>query len=259
MSLTFVTTNKVQIADAASIRDLATCTILSWIYLTDTTPAADVYVWTKGNFDPGQRSFGVNTSGGLNAFVRRGAGTPTSAVTALANTPAIAQDAWSFVGCCWNTGGANGDQKLFHGNLATLAAEATGYSTQSVGSGTIQSDNALVARIGQYATTNPFAGAIAWVGVWNRVLTLAEIQQQQFHPHLASGCVVFTHLGLMGTGTQPDWSGNGNTGTVTGATVSDHVPLGPLFSYGGSLPYVISAAASIIPQIMHHRKLMAVN
>jgi hypothetical protein len=50
-------------------------------------------------------------------------------------------------------------------------------------------------------------------------------------PRPIAGCVGFWHLGANGVGTQPDWSGNANAGTVTGATVSDHVPLGPWFGY----------------------------
>jgi len=38
-----------------------------------------------------------------------------------------------------------------------------------------------------------------------------------------SGCTTYYELGWASTGTQPDLSGSGNKGTVTGATVAAHV------------------------------------
>jgi hypothetical protein len=45
--------------------------------------------------------------------------------------------------------------------------------------------------------------------------------------------------GSNGTGTQPDYTGNANNCTVTGATQSDNVPIGPVFGYvyTGPLPW----------------------
>ena len=79
--------------------------------------------------------------------------------------------------------------------------------------------------------------------VHNTDLALAEIQRQQFRPHPLASTLVFCMLGYAGTGTQPDWSGNGNNGTVTGATVADHVPLGA-FGFQG-WPGAFTAAAVV--------------
>jgi hypothetical protein len=56
---------------------------------------------------------------------------------------------------------------------------------------------------------------------------------------------IFIHLGFAGTGTQPDLSGHGNSGTVTGATVGAHVPLGPMFGLDAALPYRVAAPHSL--------------
>ena len=40
-------------------------------------------------------------------------------------------------------------------------------------------------------------------------------------------------LGYNGTGTQPDWSGNANSCTVSGATLSNHAPIGAPFAFNG--------------------------
>jgi len=72
-------------------------------------------------------------------------------------------------------------------------------------------------------------GNIAIVAVVDRVLTLGEIQSWQFRPRVVSGTKLFCHLGYDGVGDQADWSGTVGTGTNTGATQADHVPLGPTF------------------------------
>ena len=88
----------------------------------------------------------------------------------------------------------------------------------------------------------------AW---WNRILTAGEIHAQQFHPHRTSGCLCIWLPGYNGTTNVPDWSGNANTGTITGATVSDQVPIpfrrrGPLY-----VPYTVAAAPSgLLPRMM---------
>jgi len=47
---------------------------------------------------------------------------------------------------------------------------------------------------------------------------------------------------------EPDWSGNGLSGTVTGATVADHAPVAPLFSFAGwQGAYTAPAASGIVP------------
>jgi hypothetical protein len=71
-----------------------------------------------------------------------------------------------------------------------------------------------------------FVGRGAILALFNRVLLLPEIQAWQYRPRNLSGCVGFWRLGSNGTATQPDFSGNGNSGTVTGATVAEDPPLG---------------------------------
>ena len=47
---------------------------------------------------------------------------------------------------------------------------------------------------------------------------MAEIEAQRLYPQRTSGNVMFVLTGENGTSTQWDLSGNGNNGTVTGAT-----------------------------------------
>jgi hypothetical protein len=54
-------------------------------------------------------------------------------------------------------------------------------------------------------------------------------------------------LGYSGSGNQPDYSGTGNTLTVTSATVGTHVPLGSPFGFKEEVPYAVAVAAAGLP------------
>jgi hypothetical protein len=136
----------------------------------------------------------------------------------------IVANAWNFVGFSMD---GVASAKLYKGTLTSAAAEPGSYTTQATPSGSYVSDaaNDLILGTGP-SNTNGVVGRIAWIGIWNRALTAGEIIEQQWRPHVTSGCVLFTHLGYRGgTSSQPDWSGNSNAGTVTGAAVGAHVPV----------------------------------
>lgn len=104
--------------------------------------------------------------------------------------------------------------------------------------------------IGQTQATggnSPWVGAIAEVGIWNRVLTPAEVAA------LATGvpAPVAAPSGLVGywplhgvSTTEPDLSGQGNNGTVSGTTVAAPPPVGPLVRPRGDFWAMRSAAAA---------------
>lgn len=242
MALDFdsASSDKINVGSGTSLDNLTTGTYLSWVFLRS-SPAHDGAISWKGLAASGSRQFRFNSGGSLLLAIFR-----ATTNTQIEGTPsAIGFDKWSFVATVHNTGGANGDQKLFGGDLSTIAAEPSSYISQSVGSGAVGDNSSTDMIIGNRETNGRnFEGLIAWIGIWNRVLTLGEMQAQQFRPHVTSGCVLFTHCGYNGTGTQADWSGNGNNGTVTGATVADHVPLGPPFGFDVSNPYTVAAAVA---------------
>jgi len=145
------------------------------------------------------------------------------------------------------------EQILFTGDLSNLVAEPSSYSSQANIAQSTSSDAATNLIIGNDPAGNlNFDGLIAQVILWNKQLSLAEIQAQQFSTKpviYPQNVVLFSHYGFNGTDTQPDWSGNGNNGTVTGATVADHVPLGPAFGYDSGLwmPAAAAGSSSISP------------
>lgn len=155
---------------------------------------------------------------------------------------------WFFVGGQLKSTGNDTDQKLFVGDLSTPAGEPS-YTKQVVSTGTWPSLSSRAYYIGNHQmSTNTLyhRGPIAWFGFWNRILSLGEIWAQQFRPHVTSGCLWFGHLGANGTGTQANWAGSGNNGTVTGATVADHVPIRPWF---GSDMYLHRPGISSLPTL----------
>lgn len=137
---------------------------------------------------------------------------------------------WMFIAVVFNKSGANGDQKMYKGSLTSAAVEAT-YGTQLVGSGHA-TDAAETFRIGSRDGVNECMGmSLGFLAYYpNVVLSLEQIIAQQFNTDapVVAGCKMFYHYGIHGaggTGTQKDWSGSGNDGTLTGAAKIDHPPI----------------------------------
>lgn len=137
-------------------------------------------------------------------------------------------NAWKFTAVTFADG--DGGPRVFHGSLTAAAVEAS-YSSRSEGSGGVLDGSGAAMYVGNRAAFDEaFVGRIAVVQVFDRQLSLAEIISHQWRPRKESGCVLLAHYGFNGTSTQPDWSGRGNSGTVTGGAVAAHVPLGSVFA-----------------------------
>jgi hypothetical protein len=187
----------------------------------------------------------IVTTGAIEFAKSRSGGT---LVATSSSTPATA-GVWQSAIATWDTAGANGDQHLYHGLFSGVIAELP-YSQQVVSSGTHDdsSGNWVVGH--RDNDTAAFGGRIALMMVWNRQLSLGEIRDQQRNPHVTSGCILMCHYGFNGTGAQPDWSGKGHTGTVTGATVADHAPFGDLWDDAADFEGL--AGVSNFPTIAPH-------
>lgn len=221
------TSDRVDCGNGASITDLTTFSILMWV--RPTTQTGSRRFWCKGaGANERSASWRSADTNDVSFFVPR-ATTAGEARTAMD----YGTGSWLFFAFTYSEG--NGP-KVYSGTLTTAAVEATyvgGYPV--VGSGATKIDNDFQLIIGNRTVASPvvaFQGDIATFMEWNRELTLGEIKQQQFRLMFTSGTVLFLELGWNGTGTQYDWSGNGNSGTVTGATVSNHVPISPPFGFG---------------------------
>lgn len=224
------TSDKLNCGSGSSLDNLTTATYLTWFKVTNATPAADLAVSWKGLAASGSRQCRVEdtlTEATITIF------RATTNLTVSGDLSLLAVDEWNCLAYVHDTGGADGDQQIYEGNLTNLLTEVGSYGTQVVGAGTPGDNSANNLIIGNRENDGRnFDGIIAFIAQWNRVLTLAELRQQQWHPFPTSGCVLWMQLGFLppGTGTQLDLSGNGNNGTVTGAAKGEHTPISiPMF------------------------------
>lgn len=249
LSTTDASTNRVDMAAAASINNITTGTTLMWMNLGSTAPATQRNFWGKSSGN--NRYVGtINSTSIQGAY---GGGTSLCNANALtSNMPNFGANKWVCLAHTFDFGGAN--PHLYSGDLSNAMQEATSYVTQVPGSGTHDDSGSGWTWFGAAGGGNCPGGKFALAMVWSgRQLSLGELIDQQFHPHKTSGLVVYLQFGYNGTSTQPDWSGNGNSGTVTGATLTpDHVPLMPPFGFdigwqGAFTASVAGARANMLP------------
>jgi hypothetical protein len=234
MSLLFggAVSDRVNHGSAAALDNLTAWTQIFWLYPTTLTSFLDIS--DKQVTSNGRRL--VFVSGYATSDVEIQVRRATNADDYSSNGAGITVNNWWYVAVVYDSAaGAGLHAKFYVGNLTTPAAlKSTIVDTE--GSGALKTDAAGDFIIGNdYAFASSYRGRIAFHGNWNITLSLGQIKAQQYDllypvdPDPAH-CLIFTNYGLLGTGTQPDWSGNLNNGTVTGATQSNHVPL-PLFPY----------------------------
>ncbi len=203
----------------ASVRNLETLTVAAWVYPTAQT--VNRRIVNQGGW-PGGWNLNINGAATRWAFWQDYATTDAESWTA---DNAVHTNTWMFVAA--TKSGANA-AKLYYADLGGVLAEETSYTRQYTPSGSYNNDaSGEPLRVGNQVTLDKgFPGRIAWVGIWNRVLSLGELQAQMYGRHPSDGCRFFMELGWNGTGTQPDWSGYRNNGTVSNSpAVSEHVPL----------------------------------
>ena len=227
MALTFgaASAHQVNIGSGASLDNLTTFSFAMWIKPASTANTGrgwmgkynDATVGWEVNqlFADGTTFRLVTRRGGGGRLERRGA------------TGVLTANVWAFVGGEWDE--PAGLSNCYAGSLSSIVTLQNGALTNT--GSVMTNDAALSCVIGNAVNGGTLSANsnIAYCQIWNRVIGIEEFRRQQFHPHKSLGSVGFYLLGYAGTGTQPDWSGNGNNGTVTGATVAAHVPLGPIF------------------------------
>lgn len=225
LTLGAATSDRVDHGSAASLDNLDPFTMMMWLRVTSLTANRRFHEKNAAV----NRSFLSGGTGNISVDRGRSGGT---AIYVTNDTP-LTLNAWQLLAFTFDTGAGAGEViNIYMGDLTTLAVEST-YGSTADGSGAISTDAAGNLVVGNRSSTfnRAFPGDIAVVTYVNAVLSLNQIRDWQFRPRQLVNSVLYSHYGFNGTGTQPDWSGNGNSGTVTGATVADHVPLGPAFGF----------------------------
>ncbi len=230
MALLFgaASTDLVEFGSLASLDNLLTFTYITWLYPTTLTVGNRIYSKDAGGDD---RAF-IELHWGNSDAILASVGWSVGSDESDSSAGVLTTNAWQCVAVTYDHAGAGNRIRIYKGTLSSLLSEVSYQFNANTGSGTHDDSTANLIIGNKTAPRKVFQGRIANACVWNRVLTLGEMIQQQFSPHPTSGCVLFSQLGYNGTGTQPDWSGNINNGTVTGATVADHVPLAPFPAVG---------------------------
>ena len=218
MSLVFGAVSSDRVDHGSALQLTESFTVIQWQYCTSDTGAQNMWWQTAGATRHNlERKF--QDTNDYSVLLRY------NSVSASFDTTGVERplNAWKFIAV--TNLAADGGPRLYHGSLTANAVEAS-YSSRVGGSGTFEtpSGNFLVGN--SSALTEAFVGRIGVTLVWPATtLTLVQIIDQQWHPHVTAGCKLFVHYGFNGTSTQLDWSGTGNAGTVTGATVANHIPL----------------------------------
>jgi hypothetical protein len=107
---------------------------------------------------------------------------------------------------------------------SALSTPSESYSETGIGDHDDSSED-LTTGNNSGTQTDAFDGKIARVMFWNRLLSRSELNFAAYAPRYTDGLVVWQECGVNGANAQFDMSGRGNTGTVTGATQSNHPPI----------------------------------
>ena len=209
------TTAQVDFGSAASLDDLGPTTWM-FIYRPSTLDTTFRYLLRKVSSGTGTN---INHNNSDLEFTRNYS---TTAMVALSTGDVISADNWyvSF----FVDGGASVAPRIYHAQLGNALTEVS-YGQQDTPVGTLTGDAAGSALVGFRDATRRFIGDIAVVKVWEEAFSIDQCKQQYWRGSPTANSRLLTQLGFNGTGTQPDWSGNLNTGAVTAATVTDHAPL----------------------------------
>ncbi len=212
-------TDSIDIGSAAGIDNISEGALILWGYWPSVSNALRA-ILSKGT---GTWTFFRRSADGTS--LRFQLNRATSLLELTSNTGFLAATTWTCVAVKWSIAGNAGT--IFKGLLASALANA---STQTAtGSGAKTDDSASNAHIGKGVSATGCDGmTLALVALFSTLPADADLESWRLRPRgNQSGCVGFWILGNNGSmGTQIDQSGNGNNGTVTGATAaSTQIPL----------------------------------
>lgn len=234
-SLSFSSTNQMNTGQAAPLDDIMGTTspagdqtTLTWIKCA--AAPNDAVIYQKGTFGGANADalFFEFTSGDLISHYDRTS--DLTAEAAMANFANWGTAKWVYVVSRSKAAGANGDQQLLIGDENAAAAQPSSYATQIVGSGDHTTNGSADHIVGnEPGLGTPLTCEMFAFARYNVYLDTTQIEAQRKifncgnYPVQARACFV---LGIGNSvGDQTDFSGNGNTGVVTGATATAMPPI----------------------------------
>lgn len=209
--------HRVVAAASASLNNIATGTAMWWLY--PTAAPNGHHLMNK----PGTQSMRARLGATYFEMYYGGSTGDVAFSRDISGFAHWGTNKWVKIACHWSFGGSSGDQKLWMGDLSNAIAEPDMYDEVLTGSGS-HDDSAGDLIIGNHASNNAaLAGTLACMAIYNSILTEAQMNTWFARPSaiVKSGCLGSWIFGDGGsTGSQLDRSGNGNHGTVTGASAS---------------------------------------
>lgn len=198
-------------------------TVVQWVKFPSLT--GNRSFWGKANpSSPFQRCEGKLDNGDPTKLRLNFTGTVSLLYRSVTQT--IIPNKWLYLATTIDTSLGTGLKiAFFVGGLNQIAGSVPLDASPTEGSG-YNSMASYNFQIGVAGAADGADSVIAMTAVFNRVLGIPEIVSLQFNPFSNKG-VLLTLPGDNNTGTQWDLSGNGNNGTVTGATQES----GPAWDY----------------------------
>ena len=175
----------------------------------------------QGFWSPNVTGTRFATQGTLGAIRIRLVTDSTTANATSTATPLTA-GTWTWVACTWDIGNS---LNLYAGDAGGVMIDVTPVTLNN-GAGNM-SGGTLWQYGRQNSATESFDGRIAIGIIWTEVRTLAELNSVIYglKPGVYGGLINYIHFGFNGVGTQADWSGAGNNGTVANSPVeANHGP-----------------------------------
>lgn len=210
-ALNFDTTaDTINHGSGASIDNLGTFTWAMWVK-PRTGVGNDSYLTKNGSFSDGKIMLSPDLGGDLQVVIGRA----TTDLNIFTTVNFLTLDAWNFM--VFTFDGSTGT--IYGGSNTSKAVSIALNGSGTQGSGAISNNDAasdLILGVNSVLGLGSMPMEILWFGVWNRALSLAEIQSQQFYPRKTAGNVINAWAGFTGMSTIADWSGSGNTGTISG-------------------------------------------
>lgn len=220
-ALTFSGTNRVTLTSASSMNNLSAWTIIYWL-----KPSTNQGILHRQD-TTGFRRTSITDSNNISNI----SGRATTDDQYDTNNASLSTGVWAYIAIVYDSAAATGERfNVYKGTLTSLATELT-YGTTTNGSGSVSFTGDI--NIGNRASgSDPFLGDVAIWAQWSIALTPNQVLGQQYRtrPTVLTGCLTFLEMGFQGTSTVRDWCGQGNNGTITGATYSAHPPIGAPFA-----------------------------
>jgi hypothetical protein len=210
--------------------------IMAWIHPTTITTLRRLWIWYGNDGIAYNHELYWASSTALEFRVIRAGGISI----APAATGTFSTNKWWFVGATYDD---TDGPRMFLGDLTTPLTEVAYNGSRTVSSGAIRNTGETGHIIANAGTSTAFQGRVANMVRAQRRMELEELRAQQWGFSPEADWDMYFELGYQGIGTQPNLTtlGNGKNGTVTSATVGDHVPLMPAWArLDEPLPYLVA-------------------